>query len=190
MIDKPVCVEVVFKEEGRTITLHQEGKGEVLIKSAKTGFSDKATSGEIINISFTPDKKSVFESAGVTASGKNIPLEFTDANHAHFTMPDNDVTVNVKFKDISDLYNGDGSLKPGKYSINTYFGSYYVVKGTEANPVGMYGAMGFPPQQSRLVFTVKEDGTTGVDSWITPSIQNPLGSGVLPVKWTVKFNKF
>ena len=120
MPGEDVKVLATFAEDSNNIVSEQTGKGTVKVTPSVTGASDKATSGETITVKATPDKESYYLFDSITVNDKEgnaIDVTKVDDETFTFVMPKSDVTISTVFKDVSDKFNADGTLKDGTYKL-------------------------------------------------------------------------
>lgn len=120
MPGEDVKVLATFAEDSNNIVSEQTGKGTVKVTPSVTGASDKATSGETITVKATPDKESYYLFDSITVNDKEgnaIEVTKVDDETFTFVMPKSDVTISTVFKDVSDKFNADGTLKDGTYKL-------------------------------------------------------------------------
>lgn len=120
MPGEDVKVLATFAEDSNNIVSEQTGKGTVKVTPSVTGASDKATSGETITVKATPDKESYYLFDSITVNDKEgnaVEVTKVDDETFTFVMPKSDVTISTVFKDVSDKFNADGTLKDGTYKL-------------------------------------------------------------------------
>ena len=173
MPSEAVTVKVVFTDISYDITLSQTGQGATTIVGEDSNSAEKAKAGEPVNITLVPDADNKYRNVGLTVTDGNsneVSLtEGSNSNEWSFTMPESAVTVNVTYE-LCGWYEDDGSLKPGTYTVDAIFGSYYHMAQDK-----LYGAMGYEASHTDMTFTVNEDGSIHVDSYDASTIHSPIG---------------
>ena len=122
MPGEDVKIVAVFAED--TITLNKTGEGDVTVKPSVSSTTDKATAGETIAVTLTPDNSKYFTYGTFDvkdAEGNNVEVTEEETGKYTFVMPRGNVTINVNFKDVSGQFNADGTLKDGKYKLPVAF---------------------------------------------------------------------
>lgn len=124
MPGEDVKVVAVFAEDANTITVNKTGEGDVTVKPSVSSTTDKATAGETITVTLTPDNSKYFTYGTFDvkdAEGNDVEVTEEETGKYTFVMPKGNVTINVDFKDVNSQFNVDGTLKDGKYKLPVAF---------------------------------------------------------------------